>query len=62
MGRNEIDDLEFIRALAIDKSLTVPNGVRLTVTIQRFKEGGEGSAQEKESTKVSAEGETAFEP
>ncbi|NMB34087.1 MAG: Ger(x)C family spore germination protein [Clostridium sp.] len=61
VGRNEIDDLEFIRALAIDKSLTVPNGVRLTVTTQRFKEGGEGSAQEKESTKVSAEGETAFE-
>lgn len=61
IGRNEINELEFIRALAIDTSASTPGNIRLTLASQRVKTAGGKATEEKESSKVSSEGRTMFE-
>ncbi|HQA57934.1 MAG TPA: Ger(x)C family spore germination protein [Acetivibrio sp.] len=61
ISRHEINDLEFIRSIAIDTSKSIPDGVRLTMASKRLDVSGGGSSGEKKSTKVSSEGRTMFE-
>lgn len=61
MSRHEIRDLEFIRAIAIDKSLSEEGYVRLTISSQRVSSKGDGQSEEKESITVYSEGRTVSE-
>lgn len=60
MGRAEIREIEFIRAIAIDKS-DKEGQIKLTISTQRFKMAGGSQSEQKESFTVHSEGKTVFE-
>jgi len=59
-GRAEMDDIEFIRAVGVDKSTRKEGNVRLTIATQSVQPSGGGS-QQKKSEIFFAEGNTIFE-
>ncbi|NLO37910.1 MAG: Ger(x)C family spore germination protein [Ruminiclostridium sp.] len=60
-GRTEISQIEFIRAIGIDKSSEKDGDVRLTIATQRIQGDGAGAGQRKQSKIIVSEGETVFE-
>lgn len=61
LGRTEINEIEFIRAIGIDKSPDKEGYVRLTIATQRIQEESDGSGQKKQSDIICSEGRTVFE-
>ena len=59
MGRTEMDRIEFIRAVGVDKSPNKDNSIRLTIATQSVTSGGK-SGQQKESEILFSEGSTVF--
>lgn len=61
LGRTEIDKIEFIRVIGIDKSSEQEGYVRLTIATQRILASTSGIGSEKQSSIVVTEGQTIFE-
>jgi spore germination protein KC len=61
LGRTEINKIEFIRVIGIDKSSEQEGYVRLTVATQRIQASTSGMGEEKESSIIVSEGQTVFE-
>lgn len=59
-GRTEMNRIEFIRAIGVDKSPDKGDAVRLTIATQSVKTGSEGG-QQKQSEILFSEGSTVFE-
>ncbi len=62
-GRTEMNKIEFIRAVGVDKSPDKEDAVRLTIATQSMKpgSGGGGGGQQKKSEILFSEGSTVFE-
>ena len=61
LGRTEIDDMEFIRVVGIDKSPEKEGFVRLTIATQRIQADGSNGGAKKRSSIITSEGRTVFE-
>ncbi len=59
-GRTEMNRIEFVRALGVDKCPEYEDSVRLTIATQRIKTGGE-EGQQKTSEILYSSGRTVFE-
>lgn len=60
-GRTEMNRIEFIRAVGVDKSPGREDAVRLTIATQSVQSTGGGAGQEKQSEILYSEGNTVFE-
>jgi spore germination protein KC len=60
-GRTEMNRIEFIRAVGVDKSTFIEGGVRLTIATQSVQSGAGGGSQKKSSEILYSEGISTFE-
>lgn len=60
-GRTEIDRIEFIRVVGVDKSPDKEDTVRLTIATQKVQPGGLTGGMKKQSNILYSEGSTVFE-
>lgn len=60
LGRTEIDQIDFIRVVGIDKSAEKEDHVRLTIATQKIQAESSGGGSKKQSSIVVSEGETVF--
>ncbi len=61
LGRSEIKDIEFIRAIGVDKCTEKDDQVRLTIATQRIQSESNGGGSVKKSNIIISEGRTVFE-
>ncbi len=61
LGRTEINKIEFIRVLGIDKSTEKEGYVRLTISTQRIQAETSGDGSKNQSRIIVSEGKTVFE-